>query len=232
MEGWNPEPSKYSEISGLLPHYIPMPEIFNQFNELNIESKSVSMGSPYMLTRCTNPDETDWKKREYEPIIGKELGDILAQTDGFSYWYNWCSKFWGTKWGDYQGYTDYTPGDDYILYDHSSAWGPLNEGWLGLSEIFPTLQFSLEFHEEGMNFRGTFECQAGKSSIDKDWEMKGPDYMDLFDQTEDQHMHGEEYCDDKGVYLGDEFAAKYDEECKAKWDKRAAERKIAEAAAK
>jgi len=83
-----------------------------------------------------------------------------------------------------------------------------------------------------MNFRGTFKCSNGVSDEDRSWEMKGPDYMDLFDQTEDQHMHGEEYCDDKGVYLGDKFAAKYDEECKAKWDKRAAERKIAEAAAK
>ena len=121
-QGWSPKPSKYGEVSSLLKHYIPMPAIFMKYDELNLETDTAGsgLGSKQMLKCRLNP-ESEWADRQYEPVIEKELQDILAQTDGFVYWYNWCTKFWGTKWGDYDGYTEYEPGDSILLYDHTSA---------------------------------------------------------------------------------------------------------------
>lgn len=227
------EVDQWGSLGGIIPHFIPMPEIFLKFEEMGISSQGIGIGN-HTLGRYI--DQGEGQKARFEPLVGKELEDILEQTDGFHYWYDWCSAHWGTKWGDYEGYSDFDPDDhpeNYpaddeiytLFYSHQSAWGPCLEGWKRISEMLD-LDIFIDYYEEGNGFRGQFRCVNGKVLLDKSWDMGPEDFLELFDMTEDEYMYGEEYCED-GVYRGDEWAEEYDRKRREEWEKKQAERETA-----
>ena len=70
-------------------------------------------------------------------------------------WYHWNCRNWGTKWdvavdnkSDYSD-TRMTLNDDgSILYQFETAWSPVGEVLMKLSEMYPTLEFDYEYEEE------------------------------------------------------------------------------------
>jgi len=68
-------------------------------------------------------------------------------------WYDWCNKYWGTKWGDYNNYV--LQHDEYRTHiEFSSAWSPPLKGLMEVSRKWPDLEFNIEYFEQGMGFAG------------------------------------------------------------------------------
>jgi hypothetical protein len=70
-------------------------------------------------------------------------------------WYHWNCRNWGTKWdvsvvnGNEYPNTIKTVNDDgSILYQFETAWSPVGEVLMKLSEQYPTLNFDYEYEEE------------------------------------------------------------------------------------
>ena len=83
-------------------------------------------------------------------------------------WYDWNCEHWGCKW-------DLHPPDTLITYDQTeltfvfrTAWSPPVAWVATVSGMFPSLRFSLEFDEAGMDFSGVrvFENEEVVESSD------------------------------------------------------------------
>jgi hypothetical protein len=102
-------------------------------------------------------------------------------------WYDWAMCNWGSKWGDYDTSLDFD--GDRITGWYSSAWGPCNEGILNVSKLFPTLNFKVNYHEPGMNFRGYQVCDNGVEIEGWCRDMTEDDLCELgYDYDEEEEM--------------------------------------------
>ena len=70
-------------------------------------------------------------------------------------WYHWNVRNWGTKWdvcatnGDQYSDTRMEITDDgSVMYHFNTAWSPVGEVLMKLSEQYPTLNFDYEYEEE------------------------------------------------------------------------------------
>jgi hypothetical protein len=70
-------------------------------------------------------------------------------------WYHWNCRNWGTKWdvavddkSEYPNTIKTVNDDGSILYQFQTAWSPVGEVLIKLSEMYPTLQFDYEYEEE------------------------------------------------------------------------------------
>jgi len=74
-------------------------------------------------------------------------------------WYHWCCDNWGTKW-NVDAKVDQLDGR--LIYHFESAWAPPLNALQTISSEYPTLEFSIKFYEEGMEFVGHYIFLAGK----------------------------------------------------------------------
>lgn len=81
-------------------------------------------------------------------LLTKEYGDGA---------YNWERDNWGCKWGAGDATLDYES-DTELEYNFSTAWNPPIPFIKKAAEKYPELEFSLEYDEPGMCFRGEFSC--------------------------------------------------------------------------
>jgi hypothetical protein len=96
-----------------------------------------------------------------EKIDGKRK-TIMNYQDGYnSGGYEFCNKFWGSKWGICDAeITQET--DKFISYSFQSPWSfpvPLAQK---MSKMFPKLEFDFEMDEESFAFIGELFFKAGK----------------------------------------------------------------------
>jgi hypothetical protein len=70
-------------------------------------------------------------------------------------WYHWNCRNWGTKWDvavdnktEYPNTIKTINDDGSILYQFETAWSPVGEVLMKLSEQYPTLEFDYEYEEE------------------------------------------------------------------------------------
>jgi hypothetical protein len=70
-------------------------------------------------------------------------------------WYHWNCRNWGTKWdvavdnkSEYPNTIKTVNDDGSILYQFETAWSPVGEVLMKLSEQYPTLEFDYEYEEE------------------------------------------------------------------------------------
>lgn len=89
-----------------------------------------------------------------EPIVGAELERLMKKTGGFKSWYDWSCRNWGTKWNACH------PDDaelqkngkhHTVVYRFDSAWSPPEPVYRELSKMFPKVDFSLYWQDEGDN---------------------------------------------------------------------------------
>ena len=95
-------------------------------------------------------DEDEQKKRE-------ELYAKNIEKYGYKSWYDWQYAVWGTKWGDCDTrfVQSFVRGENKVAqWNYMTAWGPMTNGWLKVSEMFPNLVFEFEHDEEGGFFAG------------------------------------------------------------------------------
>ena len=81
---------------------------------------------------------------------------------GHSSWYSWCIHNWGTKW-DFS-YDIIEAGDDYVTIAFDSAWSPPLAGMYQLEQL--GFEVELSFHEEGMQFCGTYTTEDGEDTYE------------------------------------------------------------------
>lgn len=77
----------------------------------------------------------------------------LSATYGATDWYEFCNKFWGTKWNSQD---TYRPDDNSVTF--LTAWSPPMGFYEALSRKFPTDEIIIFAHEDGvgMHFTSTF----------------------------------------------------------------------------
>jgi len=69
-------------------------------------------------------------------------------------WYPWRLGHWGTKWDLREVYITQNNGDGLLEVDYETAWSPICEAMLTLSEMFPMLEFYHMYIEQGVGFAG------------------------------------------------------------------------------
>ena len=99
--------------------------------------------------------------------------DLMERiTDAFANgedWYNWNVRHWGTKWDASDAeITDST--DNYISYRFDTAWSPPMEVITALAEMYPHLDFSLEYEEE-QGWGGEVEFHEGEMITHREWDI-------------------------------------------------------------
>jgi len=116
-------------------------------------------------------EKDELKKAFMKKELSKE--DIIAYNDddfkdGFnSGGYNWCCSNWGTKWG----FCDVSleeEQEDELHYSFSTAWSQICPVILKMSEMFPNLEFTYTFEEEGVAFAGEQTFFNGEMTCDDD----------------------------------------------------------------
>ena len=101
-------------------------------------------------------------------------------------WYHWNCRNWGTKWdvgvpnGQKYSDTQITLNDDgSVMYHFQTAWSPVGEVLMKLSEMYPTLEFDYEYEEE-QGWGGTCTFVGGEEIASDEWEipMSHSDYKE------------------------------------------------------
>jgi hypothetical protein len=92
-------------------------------------------------------------------------------------WYHWNCRNWGTKWDvavvgdkDYSDTTMTVNDDGSVMYHFQTAWSPVGEVLLKLSEQYPTLEFDYEYEEE-QGWGGTCTFLGGEEIASDEWEI-------------------------------------------------------------
>ena len=88
--------------------------------------------------------------------ITQEMSDRFKKEYGYDNWYDWTNANWGTKWE-----TDCEEveihDDGLVRYNFDTAWGPPEPIYDVLKELFPKLEISWFYREEGMQMAGYLE---------------------------------------------------------------------------
>jgi hypothetical protein len=108
--------------------------------------------------------EIELKKLEQRE---KKLKEKYGATD----WYDWCVRNWGTKWDVKAELIEID--NNSIEYYFDSAWSPPIEAIKKISRNYPELEFTLEYNEPGMGFKGKFVTKNGYTL-----ENKSSDYTE------------------------------------------------------
>ena len=142
----------------ILPNLFPCPEPLRKARAGHFTAEPNSNWANLLekgdITQEWHDELVERNRKGYE-----EAQANIAQY-GYSDWYEWCVKNWGTKWGDTE--TDLmVHDDDQTMLSFQSAWSPPVEGLQKISEKFPTLTFVLTYSEEGMDFYGVALIRNG-----------------------------------------------------------------------
>ena len=89
---------------------------------------------------------------------------------GYKDWYDWNNANWGSKWGDYESQI-VTNTDSTLVLEFTTAWSPIINGLVKVSEQYPLLEFNYAFSEGGMGFVGGVGIKNGEviSEIDEEY---------------------------------------------------------------
>ena len=101
-------------------------------------------------------------------------------------WYHWNCRNWGTKWdvavvndNEYPNTIKTVNDDGSILYQFETAWSPVGEVLMKLSEMYPTLEFDYEYEEE-TGWGGSCTFKGGEDVACDEYEspMSHSDYKE------------------------------------------------------
>ena len=91
------------------------------------------------------------KKLDGEEFMAEFVRSMREDQD----WYHWNCRNWGTKWdvavdnkSDYSDTRMEITDDGSVMYHFNTAWSPVGEVLMKLSEQYPTLNFDYEYEEE------------------------------------------------------------------------------------
>ena len=85
--------------------------------------------------------------------------------------YDWCIENWGTKWNAYEASIERTS-DESMSGWFDTAWSPPLGVLQAMSEMFPTLSFTLSYEEGGMCLAGNSTYKNGIEVEADEWEIE------------------------------------------------------------
>ena len=92
-------------------------------------------------------------------------------------WYHWNCRNWGTKWdvavdnnSEYPNTIKTVNDDGSVMYHFQTAWSPVGEVLIKLSEQYPTLEFDYEYEEE-QGWGGTCTFVGGEEIASDEWDI-------------------------------------------------------------
>jgi hypothetical protein len=94
-------------------------------------------------------------------------------------WYHWNIREWGTKWEISQ--STYTATPNKLMYSYTTAWSPPVEAINKLAEMFPDLNFTSRFLDEGDNFAGEIHWESGTQAFDTDLAINHGLKLEMYD---------------------------------------------------
>jgi hypothetical protein len=140
-------------------------------------------GKPAIYAEDINLDESLvlQKKKEYAEFtlnalhpVPQDILDIgysnsLATNDDRLDGHTWQIENWGTKW-DIKPDDIYAEEDDSGYINFDSAWSPPVEWLKHIAPLYPDLEFSLEYVEEGAVYAGRITLQGGVVVKEEDYD--------------------------------------------------------------
>lgn len=129
-------------------------------------------------------DVDSWREAKNEkgetvnvPISKKEQEHLFAKF-GATNLYDYCRKTFGTKWGAYDSILIKNQKNK-LVYFYYTAWSPLgSQVFERLKDLFPTLEFLVEYAERGMGFAGRMVNGA-----DEELSLNDATVADLVEQS-------------------------------------------------
>jgi len=105
-------------------------------------------------------------KEELEDLtkkfLTKEELEDLTKKFGATNWYDWALTNWGTKWNIDDASVNVC--GEGASFNFDSAWSPPISAIDKAAELYPELEFSMEFEEDGECFRGTATWSKGEQT--------------------------------------------------------------------
>jgi hypothetical protein len=116
--------------------------------------------TPEALVNVTCPPRAEGGETEEEfELRNKTNKELYGATD----WYNWRIQNWGTKWDACGTFcTTYSDNELFICFD--TAWSPPIGVLQKMGELYPELEITCHYMEEGVGFCGMFYTHDGMSS--------------------------------------------------------------------
>lgn len=134
---------------------VPMPKEIRQTSEM-------ASGD---LIQMMHRNSTKQLREKYERRL-KRLENTCQRKYGVKGWYDWCVKYWGTKWNSYEtrwgGIND--QGDEVLFFQ--TAWSPAEPVYMKLAEKLNKI-VRVTYMDEGYGFFGIFHFYPDGSVDDE-----------------------------------------------------------------
>lgn len=121
---------------------LPMPSVFENIVSANVPCRYRHKQTGEIHQGCNGPtkDHEQWEKVNLE----QEEIDALKAEHGAATWYEWCPKYWGTKWGTYDLDVRQVGGDGIpVVIEFQCAWSPPFPNVLALIEQYLSENYCL-----------------------------------------------------------------------------------------
>ena len=119
----------------------------------------VDMNLPPEFRSTDEPPESMLSFHALCPVPPKVLAETFNDVG-----YDWQVNNWGTKWqpdiAEFEDNIDLDPPS--LIYRFLTAWSPPEEIFKTIAPNWPTLTFTLEYREEGMDFEGVLQLNGDK----------------------------------------------------------------------
>lgn len=150
-------------------------EVFDDIRITSIASMNPEPGEVSDLSfHALCPVPAEIRRLGYDDGVAKRVADIAGVKFPGMGGYTWQVSNWGTKWEANISYAD-TENSDYAQYGFDTAWSPPETLIEKISVDWPTLTFSLEYEEPGMNFAGRCEYEQGELIFSEEGECEYED---------------------------------------------------------
>jgi hypothetical protein len=117
--------------------------------------------TPEALVNLTSPTRAEEGETEEQfELRNKTNLELYGATD----WYNWRWQNWGTKWDSCDTFYIDNKKDYELKIGFSTAWAPPIGVLEKIGELYPELEITCYYMEEGVGFCGMFYTHDGMSS--------------------------------------------------------------------
>ena len=128
------------------------PFSFNSIIPMTDELRGTN-SPPTIMTEEEIADSKATTPYSFTPMT-QETSDRFIEQYGTNNWYDWCNENWGTKYDCTINDSDYGQEDNEAWYDFDTAWCPPDGIYKQLVALFPNLEISWFYREDGCQLAG------------------------------------------------------------------------------
>lgn len=169
---------------------------FNSFLPMPSELRHTTSPTRIQTQEEIDKAWADWNKRKEAGTLAhhekdkpwglgltQEQYDDLITKHGCANWYDWCVNNWGTKWDCYEvrdwSINEVEVGRMSATIYYETAWSPVTQFWLKVSEMYSDCEFFHEYADEGGEFLGHETIQGGSLMHEEEFDWNSDDGIEL-----------------------------------------------------